>query len=148
MNIKEYRIYHSQIIEQYQLIEYHLEGLFAIMLVEGDNFMQLAKRVENDAMGELIRKVKFLVKEYNFNKLLTTEDFKMLDRIRDDRNYYCHENFLEGKTDNYISNRKTNINEDLKLVKNMNFKLKEAFKKIKIAVYAIFCCLYMQLNLL
>lgn len=131
MNIKEYRLYHSQIIEQYQLIEYHLEGLFAIMLVEGDNFMQLAKRVENDAMGELIRKVRFLVKEYSLTKLLTNEDFKILNRIRDDRNYYCHENFLAGINDNYKVSHQAGIKEDLQVAIDMNNKLTNTFSIIK-----------------
>ena len=131
MEIKEYRIIHSEIIEQYQLIEFHLEGLFAIMLESDNNFLELAHRVENDAMGELIRKVRFLVKEYKYQDILTKDDFKILDQIRDDRNYYCHENFLEGKTENYSLSRKTTIKQDLNLAIDMNNKLKEAFKTIK-----------------
>ena len=131
MNLNEYRILHSQIIEQYQLVEFHLEGLFALIVSDGNNFEQLARRVENDAMGELIRKVRFLVKEYKYNDIITKDDFESLDKIRDDRNYYCHENFLENKTDNYKSNRKTSIKDDLDVAVNMNNKLVDAFKQIK-----------------
>lgn len=132
MEINEYRILHSQIIEQYQLIEFHLEGLFALMQGQGNNFEELAHRVENDAMGELIRKVRFLVKEYKYQDIITKQDFSDLDKIRDDRNYYCHENFLENKVDNYKSNRKYNIKQDLQNAKDINDKLKTAFKKISI----------------
>ena len=131
MNLNEYRIFHSQIIEQYQLVEFHLEGLFALIVNDGNNFEQLARRVENDAMGELIRKVRFLVKEYKYNDIITKNDFELLDKIRDDRNYYCHENFLENKTDNYKSNRKTSIKDDLDVAVKMNNKLVDAFKQIK-----------------
>lgn len=131
MNLNEYRIFHSQIIEQYQLVEFHLEGLFALIVNDGNNFEQLARRVENDAMGELIRKVRFLVKEYKYNDIITKDDFESLDKIRDDRNYYCHENFLENKTDNYKSNRKTSIKDDLDVAVKMNNKLVDAFKQIK-----------------
>lgn len=131
MELDEYRILHSKIIEQYQLIEFHLEGLFALMQNDGDNFLELARRVENDAMGELIRKVRFLVKEKNFKEVVTKEDFSNLERIRDDRNYYCHENFLNNISKNYTSNRKTTINQDLDFVTNVNCKLKEAFSIIK-----------------
>ena len=132
MEINEYRILHSQIIEQYQLIEFHLEGLFALMQGQGNNFEELAHRVENDAMGELIRKVRFLVKEYKYQDIITKQDFSDLDKIRNDRNYYCHENFLENKVDNYKSNRKYNIKQDLQNAKDINDKLKTAFKKISI----------------
>ena len=132
MTLDEYRILHSKIIEQYQFIEFHLEGLFALMQGQGNNFEELARRVENDAMGELIRKVRFLVKEYKYQNIITKQDFNDLDKIRDDRNYYCHENFLSNITDNYKIDRKTNINDDLNIAINMNSKLKQAFKLIRI----------------
>ena len=74
MDIKEFRVKHSELVEQYQFIEFHLEGLFAIMQNDGDNFVELAHRVENDAMGELIRKVRFLIKEKKHQDLLTKND--------------------------------------------------------------------------
>ena len=132
MELNEYRILHSEIIEQYQLIEFHLEGLFALMQGQGNNFKELAHRVENDAMGELIRKVRFLVKEFKYQDIITKNDFSILDQVRDDRNYYCHENFLENRADNYKSDRKTNIKQDLQVAKDINEKLKTAFKQISI----------------
>ena len=132
MELNEYRILHSEIIEQYQLIEFHLEGLFALMQGQGNNFKELAHRVENDAMGELIRKVRFLVKEFKYQDIITKIDFSILDQVRDDRNYYCHENFLENRADNYKSDRKTNIKQDLQVAKDINEKLKTAFKQISI----------------
>lgn len=131
MELNEYRILHSQIIEQYQYIEFHLEGLFALMQGQGENFEELARRVENDAMGELIRKVRFLTKERKYTNIITKQDFSDLERIRDDRNFYCHENFLNNLSSNYRSNRKTTISQDLKLVCDTNKKLKAAFNQIE-----------------
>ena len=107
MDNKEFRIYHSKLIEQYQFIEWHLEGIFG--LLENGDFEELTHRVENDAMGELIRKVRFLVKEYKYNDIITKNDFESLDKIRDDRNYYCHENYLTRRKQKGIYSRKTNI---------------------------------------
>ena len=129
--MNEYRILHSQVIEQYQLIEFHLEGLVAIMQSNGKNFLELAKRVENDAMGELIRKVQFLIKELNYRDILTFNDFSVLDRIRDDRNFYCHENFLINKSKNYELKESKKIKDDLAIAINMNKVLKKAFEIIK-----------------
>ena len=36
----------------------------------------------------------------------------ILERIRDDRNYYCHENFLDGINDNYEITHNTSIKEE------------------------------------
>lgn len=131
MEVKEYRINHSKIIEEYQFIEFHLEGLFALMQGKGNDFKELAHRVENDAMGELIRKVKFLVRECKYDDILTKQDFKNLDQIRDDRNYYCHENFLKTIFDNKNNPKSFSIEEDLNRAMQMNETLKLAFNRIQ-----------------
>lgn len=129
MTIDEFRIKHSKIIEQYQLIEWHLEGIFG--LLEFGDFDELTHRVENDAMGELIRKVRFLIKE---NKIdyLTKEDFSILDNIRDDRNFWCHNNFLDIQENREVFNKQTQrIIDNLNTVIKMNDKLKNVFIKLK-----------------
>lgn len=128
MEIEVFRVNHSRIIEQYQLIEWHLEGIFG--LLEQGDFEELTHRVENDTMGELIRKVRFLIKENNVS-LLSKEDFSILDDIRDDRNYWCHSCFLDvnDNPEKYeeIGNR---LVSNLDKVILMNDKLEEVFKKI------------------
>ena len=129
MTTDEFRINHSKIIEQYQLIEWHLEGIFG--LLESGDFEELTHRVENDAMGELIRKVRFLIKE-NKVDLLTKEDFSILDNIRDDRNFWCHNNFLDIQEDREVYKKQTQrIIEDLNTVVEMNDKLKNVFIKLR-----------------
>lgn len=128
MEIETFRINHSRIIEQYQLIEWHLEGIFG--LLEHGDFEELTHRVENDTMGELIRKVRFLIRENKLD-LLTKEDFSILDDIRDDRNYWCHSCFLDvnDNPDKYgeIGKRLlSNLNKSIE----MNDKLEEVFKEI------------------
>ena len=129
MTIDEFRINHSKIIEQYQLIEWHLEGIFG--LLEFGDFDELTHRVENDAMGELIRKVRFLVKE-NKVDLLTKDDFSILDNIRDDRNFWCHENFLDIQEDREKIKKQTQrIIDDLNTTIKMNEKLKDVFISLR-----------------
>lgn len=125
----EFRINHSKLIEQYQLIEWHLEGIFGL-LGKGD-FEELTHRVENDTMGELIRKVRFLIKENKLN-CLTKEDFAILDDIRDDRNFWCHSNFLDIKEDKENYNKQVvRITRDLDKVININDHLKNVFISLK-----------------
>lgn len=131
MDIKEFRVKHSELVEQYQFIEFHLEGLFAIMQNDGDNFVELAHRVENDAMGELIRKVRFLIKEKKHQDLLTKNDFANLDDIRDDRNFWCHSNFLElNKDPELFSKHCSKIENDLNKTIDMNNKLRDVFQEL------------------
>lgn len=128
MTLEEFRIRHSEIIEQYQLIEHHLEGIFG--LIGNGDFDELTRRVENDTMGELIRKVRFMVKENNIN-LINKDDFNILEEIRDERNYWCHQCYLDIKK---LGNEGIDIYKriDIELTKviNMNTKLRDVFKKI------------------
>lgn len=128
MEIEVFRVNHSRIIEQYQLIEWHLEGIFG--LLEQGDFEELTHRVENDTMGELIRKVRFLIKE-NKVSLLSKDDFSILDDIRDDRNYWCHSCFLDvnDNLEKYGEIAKRLLS-NLDKVIGMNNKLEEVFKEL------------------
>lgn len=126
MQLKDFRSIHSKLIEQYQLIEYHLEGIFGI--AGNGDFEELTHRVENDTMGELIRKVRFIVKEKKYD-FLSKEDFAILDEIRDARNYWCHQCYLDIKDKNF--DKIGSLNDDLKKTSDMNQKLRETFTKIK-----------------
>lgn len=129
MKLDEFRVCHSKLIEQYQLIEWHLEGIFGL-IGDGD-FEELTHRVENDAMGELIRKVRFLVREKKIQEL-SKEDFSILDDIRDDRNYWCHSNFLDIHDDlAKYSKQEERIESDLAKTIKMNDKLAQTFIKLK-----------------
>lgn len=129
MNNQEFRINHSKLIEQYQFIEWHLEGIFG--LLENGDFEELTHRVENDTMGELIRKVRFLVKE-NKVTYLDKEDFAILDDIRDDRNFWCHSNFLDIHSDPELYKKQCErIVADLDLATKMNDKLAQVFMSLR-----------------
>ena len=128
MTLEDYRIKHSEIIEQYQLIEYHLEGIFG--LLEEGEFEELVHRVEYDAMGELIRKVRFLVKETK-SDCLSKKEFSILDNIRDDRNYWSHESYLDLKNNpDKFESMYQRLTDNLKTVTKMNETLRKAFQKI------------------
>ena len=127
MKMEEFRIIHSKLIEQFQLIEYHLEGLFG--LVGDGEFEELTKRVENDTMGELIRKVRFVFINKKID-LLNKDDFALLDEIRDARNYWCHQCYLDIKDRKPIK-KYEDIKTELEKVSNMNQKLRDTFSKLK-----------------
>lgn len=126
MTMNEFRINHSKLIEQYQLIEHHLEGLIGI--AQKGDFEELTKRVENDTLGELIRKVNFIFKELKIT-LLDKEDFALLDEIRFERNFWCHQCYLdimEDKCDDIGDKVLSNLEKTTK----MNEKLRDTFKTL------------------
>lgn len=128
MTNDEFRIYHANIIEQYQFIEHDLEGIFG--LLEKGDFEELTRRVENDTMGELIRKVRFLCKEYNIS-YLSKDDFNMLEHIRNDRNFWCHECYLDiFKNNELFDDISIRLKNDYRTAYSMNKKLRETFKTL------------------
>lgn len=131
MELQEFRILHSKLIEQYQFIEFHLEGIFG--LIGDGNFEELTHRVMNDTMGELIRKVRFILKEKKID-LLSKQDYSILDEIRDDRNYWCHSCYIEMKVkmdDVKVQKRIGSIKDDLNKVETMNDILINVFNTLK-----------------
>ena len=94
MTEKDFRVMHSQIIEQYQLIEMHLRGICAAFMANEDkDWYKCLKDYEIDPLRVLSNKLEKLQEQYN-KFLLTKDDFKTMKEIRDARNYWVHQCFL------------------------------------------------------
>jgi len=93
MTEKEFRVKHSELIMYYQFIEMKLKGLCAGLTSDSllDWFVNLPE-YKTDPMGKLIEKVKELQKNQSI-PLLSDEEFKELDELRQARNYWCHQCF-------------------------------------------------------
>ena len=55
MTLEEYRIRHSILIEQYQWIEFDLEGLYAA--VSDEPFCEALREIEKDSIGGVVREI-------------------------------------------------------------------------------------------
>lgn len=83
---------HSELIMQVQTIEYDLKLIYAAMK-EGDfeeNFVEL----ENANMGKIIKELWDLDHSDNHPDL-TENDYKLLHEIREIRNYWAHQCYLD-----------------------------------------------------
>ena len=87
MVLKEFRITHSTLIEHYQFIEAHLEGIYAA--VSGKSFAEGIRDVEKDSLGGVIREIKDLEREKKI-RVFAEEEYAQLRQIIERRNFWCH----------------------------------------------------------
>ena len=87
MTLKEYRIRHSMLIEQYQWIEFDLEGLYAA--ISAEPFCEALREIEKDSIGGVVREIKKIENEKNI-VIFSDEEYQELDMLRERRNFWCH----------------------------------------------------------
>ncbi len=92
MTLDEFRIYHSEIIEQFQWLEYNLRRI----LSKQPNRLDMDKMdaLEKENLGQLIQYIRHFEKK-NQIAILTEEDYIMLEKMRERRNYWCHQCYLD-----------------------------------------------------
>lgn len=86
MTLEGFRIKHSTLIEHYQYIEMHLEGIYAAL--SGKGLIDGLQDVEKDAITRIINLIKSLDPN---DAVLTEEDQTRLSAIVARRNYYVHD---------------------------------------------------------
>ena len=92
MVLKEFRITHSTLIEHYQFIEAHPEGIYAA--ISDKSFSEGIKDVEKDSLSGVVREIQDAEKQKGIN-VFTTDDYKQLRHIIDRRNFWCHSCYFE-----------------------------------------------------
>ena len=93
MTLEEYRIKHSMLIEQYQWIEFDLEGLYAFLSHEP--FHKAIQEIEKDAIGGVVWEIKRIEDQRNI-VVFSREEYEVLDGIRERRNFWTHECYTDG----------------------------------------------------
>lgn len=92
MVLKEFRIAHSTLIEHYQFIEAHLEGIYAA--VSDKPFCDGIKEIEKDSLGGVVRELKELEREKNIS-IFSEEEYAQLRQVIERRNFWCHVCYFE-----------------------------------------------------
>lgn len=93
MTMEEYRIKYSMLMEQYQWIEFDLEGLYATL--SDDPFHKAIQEIERDSIGGVVREIQRLEEQRNIS-VFTAAEYEELDRIRERRNFWSHKCFTEA----------------------------------------------------
>lgn len=87
MLLDKFRITHSTLIEHYQYIEAHLEGIYAT--VAGKSFHEGIKEVEKDSLSGVVREIKEIERERGI-RIFSQEEYAQLRQIIERRNFWCH----------------------------------------------------------
>lgn len=96
MVLKEFRITHSTLIEHYQFIEAHLEGIYAA--VSEKPFWDGLKEVERDSLSGVVREIREVEREKDIS-VFTEEEYRQLRQIIERRNFWCHCCYFEMSFD-------------------------------------------------
>ena len=92
MTRDKFKLIHSELIMQVQLIENDLKLIYAGM--HKGNFDKNFNTLEKSNLGTVIRKLKEL--DYSDGHPdLSKKDYEVLEQIREIRNYWCHQCFLD-----------------------------------------------------
>ena len=93
MTLEEYRIRHSMLIEQYQWIEFDLEGLYAA--ISDEPFCEALRGIEKDTIGGVVREIKRIEKEQNIT-VFSNDEYAALNTLRERRNFWSHVCYTEA----------------------------------------------------
>lgn len=87
-----FKIIHSELIQQVQGIEYDLKVIYAAM--KSGNFEDNFQSVKTMNLGKIISELKELDYSDNYPDL-SESDYKLLEEIREIRNYWCHQCYID-----------------------------------------------------
>ena len=87
MVLKEFRITHSTLIEHYQFIEAHLEGIYAA--ISDEPFWDVLKEIERDSLGGVLREIRRIEREKGI-QVFTEDEYTRLRQVTERRNFWCH----------------------------------------------------------
>ena len=126
MTLEEYRIRHSMLIEQYQWIEFDLEGLFAF--ISGDPFHEAIEEIEKDSIGGVVRDIRRIEEERN-TTVFSQHEYEELDQIRQRRNFWSHACYTEPSDPQGAPKNAELLSKDLAAAKRFLSRLRQ-IKKI------------------
>lgn len=99
MNLSEFRTAHSVVMEHYQFIEMHLEGIYAAL--SGRSFYEGLKEVERYNISRIIIMIQEQEKRNN-KKVILDSEYEDLKSIYQRRNFWTHSCYT-----NMVFDRKT-----------------------------------------
>lgn len=92
MDLQQFRIAHSEVMEHYQFIERELEGIYAAL--SGKSLYIGLKDVETFSINKVIRMVQEQEKIHN-KKIISDAEYEDLKSICQRRNFWTHNCYTE-----------------------------------------------------
>ena len=114
MDHDTFKITHSSIMMCFQCIEFDLKRIYSGM--SADDFDDCMDMLENSNFGEVLNRLKKLDNSDN-KPDISDSDYDLLDRIREIRNYWCHQCYLDFV---YIQNDQSRENKFQKIARRLD----------------------------
>lgn len=133
MTSEKFKMIHSDLIMEMQCIENDLRVLYATMK-KGD-FENNLDDLDKAGMGEILRELKKVDYSDNF-KDISESEYIFLDKIREIRNYWCHQCYIDFV---YIPDKNARkikfdeISERLSHDESITFAIHQKIEKLKFA---------------
>ncbi len=130
MTIKQFRERHSILIEHYQFIEMHLEGIYASICSK--KFHEGLHDVEKTNLFRLLFNIEEIEKGEN-KSVIDSDDKELLRKILPRRNYWVHncytEPIFDRKTDDIKKQAVDVLEEDIRDAEVLRQKLYETYMR-------------------
>ena len=129
-----FKIIHSELILEVQTIEYNLKLIYS--KIQPGDFCDNFESIEKSNLGKIIAELKKIGNESD-DLNLTEEDYRLLDEIREIRNYWCHQCYLDYIYIQDAQERETKfqeIAEKLHFDEPRTWKLSQKIEKIRLYI--------------
>lgn len=131
----EYRLRYSEIMENFQCIEYDLKRIYSAM--SADDFDENMDMLEYSNMGRIIRDLEEMDNS-DGNPFLSEADYDTLDTIMESRNYWAHQSFIDWVyRDSW--NRSNALQKTYNRLVNENNRVKKLQRKLEDFYLDTFC---------
>ena len=92
LKLDDFKIYHSELVCCCQLLENDLKWIYSF--ITGCNIQQTRDSLDKANMGRVIKILKKIDIKGNKN-IFSDEDYEYLLEIKDIRNYWCHQCYID-----------------------------------------------------
>ena len=92
MDRNQFKLIHSELIQQVQCVENNLKIIYAAMCK--GNFNNNLRSVEKMNLGKIARELEELDNSDDMPEF-SEEEYNTIDEIREIRNYWCHQCYLD-----------------------------------------------------
>ena len=126
MDRNRFKLIHSELIQQVQCVENNLKIIYSAM--RKGNFSNNFKRVQKMNLGKIARELEELDYSDDMPEF-SNEDYNTIDEIREIRNYWCHQCYLDFI---YIANnceRERAFQKVAEKLHNDEYRTHDLFKK-------------------
>lgn len=118
MKLYEFRIAHSTLMEHYQFIEMHLEGIYAAL--SGKSLYDGLKDVEKYSISKVIKMVQEQERRHN-KRVVSDLEYKDLESVCLRRNFWVHNCYTDMVFDRKTGDPKREVD-----IKQLNHDMREA----------------------